>query len=95
MSKCVAVRDTRIAVLTFVASWQNRPALGQLTIAILGFFAPFARALQKDVDASDTCGSNDVVSNDVQGSQARRIGRLTERLLLAVFSRSKGNRPLQ
>ena len=62
MSRCAAVRDARFAVVTLVASWQNRLSLGQLTIAILGFFAPFARVLQKDVDASDACGSHDVVS---------------------------------
>ena len=56
MSQCAAVRDARFAVVTLVASRQNCPALGQLTIAILGFFAPFARVLQKDVDASDACG---------------------------------------
>ena len=44
------------AVVTLFASRQNCPALGQLTIAILGFFVPFARVLQKDVDASDACG---------------------------------------
>ena len=44
------------AVVNLFASRQNCPALGQLTIAILGFFVPFARVLQKDVDASDACG---------------------------------------
>ena len=50
------------AVVTLFASRQNCPAMEQLTIAILGFFAPFARVLQKNVDASDACGSHDFVS---------------------------------
>jgi hypothetical protein len=55
-------RVTHVALVTLAVSWQNCPALEQLKIAILGFFAPVACVLQKDVDASDACGLHDVVS---------------------------------
>ncbi len=36
------MRDTHVALVTLAVSWQNYPALEQLTSAILGFFAPAA-----------------------------------------------------
>ena len=51
------------AVVNLFASRQNYPALGQLMVVILEYFALFARVLQKkDVDASGACGSHDAVS---------------------------------
>jgi hypothetical protein len=56
------MRNTHVALVNLAVSWQNCPALEQLTSAILGFFAPAACVLQNDVDAADACGSHDVVS---------------------------------